>query len=59
MELKGGTRKQLREVSLRKSAGDCPQCGSASTRLVMACDLNHRKVFLTGRCQDCKQTFAM
>jgi len=59
MELKNGTRNELKEASLHKSAGCCPQCASESTRLVMACDLRHRKVFVTGRCEDCRIFFAL
>ncbi|GMR23037.1 MAG: hypothetical protein BMS9Abin37_1430 [Acidobacteriota bacterium] len=57
--LDGRTGKRLREASLHESAGRCPYCASESTRLVMACDLRQRSAFATGRCRDCKQSFAM
>lgn len=57
--LTGRTGQRLREASLNKSAGRCPYCASECTRLLMACDVHQRSAFVQGRCQDCKQLFAM
>ena len=57
--LEGGTARRLRDASLHKPAGRCPYCGSGATRLVLACDIRHRRTFVTGECQDCRGSFSM
>lgn len=57
--LNESTGKRLREKTLHESAGRCPYCGSESTRLFMVCDIGERSAFVTGRCGDCKHSFAV